>query len=78
MDENEEEISFAPTDIMLKCLTTAKGFIQHSAIYPCVSSKPISIFQGFTCPPKLDQIRRWQLKLHFKIQRNIEIALQLK
>ena len=40
----------------LPCSTTAKGFIRHAAIYPRVSSKPITIFQGSTCPPKLDQI----------------------
>ena len=40
----------------LPCSTTAKGFIRHSAICPRVSSKPITIFQGSTCPPKLDQI----------------------
>ena len=41
----------------LPCSTTAKGFIRHSAICPRVSSKPITIFQGSTCPPKLDQIK---------------------
>ena len=40
----------------LPCSTTAKGFIRHSAICPRVSSKPITIFQGSICPPKLDQI----------------------